>query len=69
MLQVDKRVKIKANLHADTKYSDIYCHAGMLKFKGKEVTIGDFPFENRTDVFYIKEDLEGYLWSCRMIEK
>lgn len=57
-------------MYEDVKYDDIYCHNGMCKFAGKEVTIGNFPFEEqRKDVFYIKEDLEMYLWSYGMLER
>jgi hypothetical protein len=75
MLSVNSKVKVREDLQADVKYDDIYCHAGMLKFKGKTVTIGCTPFasgygkHSRNDVFNINEDLEGYLWSARMLER
>jgi hypothetical protein len=70
VLFVNEKIKIRKDLQADKKYDDIYCHNEMLKFKGKEVTIGYFPYLGiGDDVFYIKEDPEGYLWSGDMLEK
>ena len=69
MLNVNDKMKIRKDLQADVKYNDIYCHNGMLRFRGKEVTIGNFPFNERNDVFNINEDLEGYLWSYGMLER
>lgn len=69
MINLNEKVRIRKDLQADMRYSGIYCHTGMLKFKGKEVTIGNFPYEERNDVFNINEDLEGYLWSYRMLER
>jgi len=67
MLKFNEKARVRKDLKADIKYDNIYCHNGMLKFAGQEVTIGDFKTDDRK-VFWINEDLEGYLWSESMLE-
>lgn len=66
MLKVNDIVTVRTDLQDEVKYGDIMFHRGIRKFLGKQVTIGNIPYENRQDVCNVLEDNECHLWHKSM---